>query len=111
MDLYDHDWQNCRHDIKGYSFSDAETKEAMRQVFQSYQYMLDPHGAIGYLGLQEYLKTNSGYTGIFLETAHPGKFREVVEETIQQPLELPEVLQKFMTSLFSGFKAYLLNSL
>ena len=57
---------------------------------------MDPHGAVGYLGLKEFLKRNSEYIGIFLETAHPAKFKEVVEETIKHTVDLPERLKEFM---------------
>jgi threonine synthase len=82
---------------------------------------MDPHGAIGYLGLQHYLdETTEDVTGIFLETAHPAKFKEVVDETLEQPIAIPPALQKFlqlskrtvpMKSDFESFKAYLQGNL
>jgi len=115
-DLYQHEFDAISTDVVSYYFSDAETRLAMREVYQALKYVMDPHGAVGYLGLKNYLKENPGSTGIFLETAHPAKFKEVVEETIQRPLELPLRLKEFMTgnkksikttSLFEDFKALL----
>ena len=95
LDLYDHHFERLANDVEGYSFSDEETRTAMRQVFRDKNYRMDPHGAIGYLGLKKYMKSHSGTQGIFLETAHPGKFRDVVEETLGQSIELPEALVEF----------------
>jgi threonine synthase len=116
LDLYDHDFEKLSKDIYGYYFSDDETRSAMRLVFTNTGYVLDPHGAVGYLGLKEFLQNNAAFTGIFLETAHPAKFNEVVEETIQYPVKLPARLLKFMkgkkkaipiSANFSEFKSLL----
>lgn len=96
LDLYDNDSQKLSQDITGYHFSDEETREAMSMVFSDLNYTLDPHGAVGYLGLKKFLKDHANYTGIFLETAHPAKFLETVEGTINHKVEVPERLQKFM---------------
>jgi len=116
LDLYDHDFEKLSKDIFGYYFSDDVTRSAMQSVFKTSGYVLDPHGAIGYLGLKEFLQNNAAYTGIFLETAHPAKFKEVVEETIQYPVKLPARLLQFMkgekksipiSANFSEFKSLL----
>ena len=65
-------------------------------LFQKNNYVLDPHGAVGLLGLRQYLGSNKKNTGIFLETAHPCKFKSVVEETLSCQLELPDKLKTFM---------------
>jgi threonine synthase len=81
-------------DITGYSFTDDETRDVMRSVYQKHKYILDPHGAVGYLGLRKYLDASAGpVTGMFLETAHPGKFSEVVEDTLGEKLQLPAALE------------------
>ena len=99
LDLYDRDFASLSQDVLSYSFTDKETKQAMNEVYASKGYVLDPHGAVGYLGLIKYLwQSTNRITGVFLETAHPGKFREVVEETIHQKLSLPERLNKFLIS-------------
>jgi threonine synthase len=97
MDLYSGDLNAIRNDIAGYAFTDAETQQAMKEVFEKRHYTLDPHGAVGYLGLKKYLAENDGdVNGIFLETAHPAKFGEVVEGVIKRSLEIPPTLQKFV---------------
>lgn len=97
MDLYRDDLEAIRTDIIGYSFTDVETKNAMLKVSKESRYTLDPHGAVGYLGLKKYFAENPGdMNGIFLETAHPAKFREVVEEAIQKTIALPPTLERFM---------------
>jgi threonine synthase len=121
MDLYGGDVSNVRSDIKGYAFTDEETAGAMRSVWQRFHYLLDPHGAIGYLGLKKYFSENPGdYNGIFLETAHPAKFTEVVENTIGESVPLPETLQKFVNGKkeavvvekeYEAFKSMLLRTL
>ncbi len=118
LDLYDRDFSRLSNDVVSYSFSDEETRQAMKEVFASKRYVLDPHGAVGYLGLKKQVGQNANQiTGVFLETAHPGKFREVVEETIQQKLPLPERLEKFLMNekvstplsrRFDEFKSFLL---
>lgn len=96
MDLYDSDFEKLSKDISGYSYTDKETKEIMKRIHSQFGYVLDPHGAIGYLGLKDFMKSNSGYTGLFLETAHPAKFKEVVENAIDHEIEFPEKLKAFM---------------
>jgi threonine synthase len=82
--------------ITGYSFTDEQTRSAMRRVFEASDYVLDPHGAIGYLGLKKYLSLHQNVVGVFLETAHPGKFIDVVEDALQRKIDLPPALQAFM---------------
>jgi threonine synthase len=116
LDLYDNDYQKLSQEITGYHFNDVVTREAMRAVFSDFHYTLDPHGAVGYLGLKEFLKEHPNHTGIFLETAHPAKFLETVEGTINHKVEVPARLEKFMkgekksipiTSNFSELKSLL----
>lgn len=96
-DLYRGDLRAIRKDITGYTFTDNETKQAMKKVYEQYQYMLDPHGAIGYLGLNAYLDNQKeDLAGVFLATAHPAKFIEVVEEQIEEKIEIPARLKVSM---------------
>lgn len=97
MDLYDSDLKGIQKDIIGYAFTDKETGEAMRSVASAHGYTMDPHGAIGYLGLTRYFDDfGKDLNGIFLETAHPAKFKEVVEHAIQREIELPDTLSRFV---------------
>ncbi|MCW3466874.1 threonine synthase [Chitinophaga nivalis] len=72
-----------------YSFSDKDTIQAMEQVWKEHHYMLDPHGAVGFLGLQQYLETAPELTGVFLETAHPVKFEDTAPETLRENIATP----------------------
>lgn len=93
--LYEGDEKRFRENVKGYFYTDEQTVEAI-QAIQPKGYTLDPHGAVGYLGLKDFMAENPGYVGVFLETAHPGKFRDVVEEALREKLVLPERLAAFL---------------
>jgi threonine synthase len=92
-ELYDQSWEQMITDIVGCSFSDMQTKDIMTEVNTKYDYVLDPHGAIGYLGLQKHLGKHE--TGVFLETAHPAKFLDTVNEVIGE-VEIPERLKAYL---------------
>jgi len=98
QDLYQGSLAAMRNDITGYHFTDEETGEAMRSVLKAHDYVLDPHGAVGYLGLKKYMETQANKVhGVYLETAHPGKFKEVVEEVLSSELQLPDKLNAFLS--------------
>jgi threonine synthase len=90
--LYDDDIDRMRLDVKGAAFEDARVVEEIGRVYRERGYLLDPHGAIAWLGLQEALDGDPKAAGVFLATAHPAKFREVVEPAIGEPVELPATL-------------------
>jgi threonine synthase len=95
--LYDHQHQRFCAQLSGYAFTDQQTRQAIQQVWQESGYLLDPHGAIGYLGLKQYLADhNAPVTGVFLETAHPAKFGEVVASALGQPIDIPPQLAAFL---------------
>lgn len=91
MDLYARNHDALAKDVIGYTITDAETKTALNEILKRTGYLTDPHGAVGYLALKQYLKEEPA-TGIFLETAHPAKFIEVVEEATRKPVTVPETL-------------------
>ncbi|RUT78925.1 threonine synthase [Ancylomarina longa] len=93
MEMYQKEYKQVIRDIKGAWFSDQETKHAILDVYERTGYILDPHGAIGYLGLKKHLRSNSAI-GIFLETAHPAKFKGTVEEVINVDVEIPTYLKE-----------------
>jgi threonine synthase len=93
--LYDFDENQLKDHVSGAFYSDSETVEAIQKV-NKIGYTLDPHGAVGYLGLVDFMKVNEGYQGVFLETAHPGKFRDVVEKALDEKVVLPERLAAFL---------------
>lgn len=85
------------HDlVTSYSFSDDDTGQAIREVLNGQHYLMDPHGAVGYLGLRSYQSTHNEERGIFLETAHPVKFHDVVETITGESIELPASVAKLM---------------
>jgi threonine synthase len=96
QELFDNNFEILKSNFSSYSFTDDETREAMRKIYATSQYIADPHGAVGYLGLQKYgLKTTE--FGVFLETAHPVKFLDTVEETLPVKVEIPKQILKIMT--------------
>lgn len=95
LDLYQNEFENLSNDVVGCHYSDEQTSNAMEEVFKNKNYVLDPHGAVGYLGLNEYLKSHPYAVGVFLETAHPAKFKEVVESSINRLIKMPERLNSF----------------
>jgi len=90
--LYDDDIDRMRQDVMGATFTDARVVEEIGNVYRQRGYLLDPHGAIAWLGLQQALEEDGGAVGVFLATAHPAKFREVVEPAIGEPVALPPAL-------------------
>jgi threonine synthase len=113
--LYGGDEDLLKTNVEGFFYDDEQTIQAIQKV-KKQGYILDPHGAVGYLGLLDFRQKNPGYLGVFLETAHPGKFRDVVEKALGEEVILPERLSRFlkgekkvipMGKGFGEFKAYL----
>jgi threonine synthase len=90
MELFSQHLPSLKDILTSYSISNEETKLTIREVFQQANYVLDPHGAVGYLALQRYLQQHPEQKGFFLETAHPVKFYDVIEPVIQQKINIPE---------------------
>ena len=119
LDLYGGDLKSLLKDITGCSFTDDETRSAMSGLFKNTNYIADPHGAVAYLGLKEFLSSNKKeYTGVFLGTAHPAKFRDVVNETLKQVIDIPPTLLEFsrrekksipMKNEFNDLKTHLMD--
>lgn len=119
LDLYDHDVSAMRKDLAGSSWTDEQTRQAIREVWKSRGYIMDPHGAVGYLALRDYMTSHpeSG-NGLFLETAHPAKFLESVEALVDDSITIPDRLEsalhqeKLSVSIsreFDALKSYLLS--
>ena len=89
LELFDNEFLSLKEKLSSISISDEETKATIRSVRQSYNYLLDPHGAVGYLALEKYLDQHPGKSGFFVETAHPVKFYDVVEPVIGEKIPLP----------------------
>ena len=116
LDLYGKSHESICQDISGATYTDQQIAETMRKCLDETGYQLDPHGACGYQALQEGLK--EGETGFFIETAHPAKFKQTVDEICGGDIAIPERLQAFMQGTkqsvpmskdFADFKAFLIR--
>ncbi|MCJ7466976.1 MAG: threonine synthase, partial [Maribacter sp.] len=115
--LFMDDFESLAKQLSAYSFTDAETIGAMLVLYNDFNYIADPHGAVGYLGLKKYQEMHPDTFGIFLETAHPVKFLDLVEDTIRENLDLPDAIVKLMgkpsksikITTYSDVKNYLLQ--
>lgn len=116
--LFNGDEHQLKSKVRGYAYTDDQTKKALKTVEENTGYVMDPHGAVAYLGLKDFLKGHKGYQGVFLETAHPGKFGSVVEEALGKTIGLPDRLAGFLHGTkrvkplendFEAFKQYLMS--
>lgn len=117
LKIFGDDFENLKQTLSGYSFTDNQTRKALKEIHQISGYVADPHGAVGYLGLKKYLKNHPEKYGIFLETAHPVKFLDTVEETLDIKVEIPNRLKETLTKTkesieiknYKGLKSFLLS--
>lgn len=116
LDLYGGSHEAISAEISGATYTDEQIAETVRETWRKHHYLLDPHGACGFRALDEQLRP--GESGIFLETAHPAKFKDTVERIIGEEVDVPGKLQDFMRGTkqsvpmsrhFADFKAYLLG--
>jgi threonine synthase len=116
--IFNNDVVKMKKILSGFRYTDQQTKKALKEIYDLKSYIADPHGAVGYLGLKEYLEQqNEDFYGVFLETAHPVKFLDSVNKTLKLEVEIPErlkdTLSKEKTSIpikdYSELKSYLLN--
>ena len=121
LDLYNHDHQRIKKDIYSRSFSDEETVQAIKEVYSNYNYLIDPHGAVGFLALKDYVAetANKNINGVVVETAHHSKFADIVENVLNIKVEIPERLAKCLTKEkqsikiskhYNDFREFLLNT-
>jgi len=119
QDLFQNNLAAMQKNVVGYSFDDESTRKAIATVKNKYNYTIEPHGAVGFLALEAYLQTHPQTTGIVLETAHPVKFYEVVEEVTGETVPVPERLQVWLdkpklsiplSKDFAGFKEFLMKN-
>ncbi len=104
QELFNNDLETLKNAFSSYSFTDDETRATMKEIYKNTGYVADPHGAVGYLGLKKYgLKENE--FGVFLETAHPVKFLDVVEDVLPVKVEIPEQIKKIINNKKVAFKA------
>ena len=116
IDLYDNQWAKIKNDIGGATYTDDHIRRTMKTCYDTTNYVLDPHGACGYQALCEQLQPDE--TGVFLETAHPAKFKETVDSVDGIDITIPPRLRQFMegkkqsipmTRRFDDFKQFLLQ--
>lgn len=116
LDLYQHSHKAICNEISGCSYTDEQIADTMAKTYKETGYLLDPHGAVAYRSLEEGLDKNE--TGIFIETAHPAKFKTTVEAIIGEEIDIPDRLAAFlnsdkktvkMSSSFISFKKYLMS--
>ncbi|KVV16104.1 threonine synthase [Flavobacterium sp. TAB 87] len=96
QELYNNDLKAFEKDFSSFSYTDAETLAAMKTIYITDGYIAEPHGAVGYLGLKKELENYDNAIGIFLETAHPIKFLDVVEPTLGVKLPIPTQIESVM---------------
>ena len=118
--LFNDSHKEIKELIHGASFSDKQTKTAIKEVFSEFNYIMDPHGAVGYLALKEFIKDRKpgSINGIILETAHPAKFQDDVKDILKIKVEMPERLKHclekekksiMLSNGFEEFKSFLLK--
>ena len=95
QELHNNDFDTLKANLSSYSYTDDDTKAALLELYNDFNYIADPHGAVGYLGAKEYLKEHDAHV-VFLETAHPTKFLDVVEDVIRKSIELPPQIAAIM---------------
>jgi threonine synthase len=112
MHLFNNQYNLVKDAVVSYSISDAATVETIHEVYQKHNYILDPHGAVAYAALMQYSNT-----GIILETAHPIKFNNIVEQVIKAEIPMPTSVTSLLSQkkqaiaigkTFELFKQYLL---
>lgn len=94
LEIFHHRFKDLENVFSSVSISDSETKETIRSVYRDHQYLPDPHGAVGFKALQRYQETYPERKGIVLETAHPVKFYDVVEQVINEKVAIPAAIQQ-----------------
>ncbi len=117
MQLFGHNVPEIQQKVTGFAYSDTQIADIMRDCYKRNHYILDPHGATGFAAIKKH-QIQHGGVGVFLETAHPGKFVENVEAILEMKLTLPIKLQEFakrtikaetLPADYSSFKNFLTN--
>ena len=96
QEMYNNDLSEFKKDFSSYTYSDEETKFAMKNIHTNSGYVAEPHGAVGYLGLKKELEKQPNSIGFFLETAHPIKFLDIVEPVLNVKLEIPKQIESVL---------------
>ena len=118
LELFNNQFSELKNKLTSVSITDGETRKTIQNLFKKENYLADPHGAVAYTALDNYLSKNINQKGIFLETAHPVKFYDVVEPVINKKVPIPESLQPLlqkekksilMNADFESLKDFLMN--
>jgi threonine synthase len=96
MELFDHEFNSLKNVLDSCSINDDDTRNTLKKVYEETGYLMDTHGAVGYAALEKYLQKHPGQKGIFLETAHPVKFYDVVEPVILQSIPMPDTILQLL---------------
>ena len=96
LEIFEEDVSELKRILSASSITDEETRATIKKIYNQFHYLLDPHGAIGYLSLERWLENNPGQKGFFVETAHPVKFYDVVEPIIEEKIPLPPSVAEIM---------------
>ena len=118
MEIMQNNFESLQKGLSSYSYDDTATASTIHRVYKTTHYILDPHGAIAFLAAEQFIKEQEGARAIILETAHPVKFPEVVEEAIGQTIEIPDSVKYLLGkekvaipigASFAGFKDWMLS--
>lgn len=93
QEIYKNNFENLKSDLSSYSFSDDETRNGLIELYEDHNYIADPHGAVGFLGCKAYLENDKNAHCVFLETAHPTKFLDIVTDIIKENMALPPQIE------------------
>jgi len=96
QELYHNDLNEFEKDFSSYSFSDAETEITIKDIYSRTKYIAEPHGTVGYLGLKKEMQKQPNSIGVFLETAHPIKFLDIVEPLLDLQLPIPKQIESVL---------------
>jgi threonine synthase len=118
IEIFKNEFPEIKKNLFAATISDAETMQTIQRIYKKHHYTLDPHGAVAYLALENYLKINPDEKGFILETAHPVKFPDAVEKATGEKIEIPhsviQIMQQekktiLMKAEYENFKDYLMN--
>jgi threonine synthase len=104
QEIFEQDFETLKDKLSSYSISDEETKQTIAAVYKNYEYLLDPHGAVGYLALKRYLQEHPEQKGLMLETAHPVKFPDAIEPIIGHEIEAPKPVNHLLNKKKKSIK-------
>lgn len=118
LELFGNKFGTLSNELTSYPFTDAQTITSLKKLYTENNYLADPHGAVGYLGLKKFMEANPGYTGVFLETAHPVKFADSITNNLGIEITIPKQIKAVLDGekkadkirSYEELKAFLLDS-